>query len=320
MGLNWGSRPAEVAAAFPEGCAELKGGVTILTGPTAGIGIATARAIAALGGRLVLGARSQTKAEVLIADIRAAAPGAGPLSFIELDLSSLASVEAFTASYVTMSAAGGWPPLRCIVCNAGVFNFSGAFRQTADGFEETFGVNHLAYFYLIALLLPQLRAAAPARVVVVSSGSHFGCAPPRHRRILHYNSTRIQYCTATKRVGDLTPHTRARLMPHAYTCVEDETAVQSFAVPATIQYNTNTILLHCYESAWATSHPTRVHNPGRIRRNASRTRTWSEASQFRQTRSERASGFALVRARTARPSWRVVVYRHVFFISSVVVV
>ena len=64
---------------------------------------------------------------------------------------------------------GTLPPLHALICNAGVQ--SGAKQTfTADGFESTFGVNHLGHFLLVNLLLPRL--AAPARVVVVSSGTH----------------------------------------------------------------------------------------------------------------------------------------------------
>ena len=172
--LSKWSRCEDVIRALPEGCEELRHATTIITGPTTGIGVNTAMALASLGGRLVLAARSEAKAEALKAQIEASMSNPGPVSWIELDLRSLRSVAAFAQQFAKMSDAGGWPPLKCLVCNAGILNINGRYQATADGFEETFGVNHLGHFYLTRLLLPRLRDAAPSRVVYVSSGSHLG--------------------------------------------------------------------------------------------------------------------------------------------------
>src|ERR1700676_4048572 len=61
------------------------------------------------------------------------------------------------------------PPLQALVCNAGV-QFVGAQSPSKDGYDATFAVNHLGHFLLVCLLLERL--AAPARVVIVSSGTH----------------------------------------------------------------------------------------------------------------------------------------------------
>ena len=84
---------------------------------------------------------------------------------IEVDLGSLESVRAFVNRVPTADL----PPIHAIVCNAGVQVISGT-QQTADGFEMTFGVNHLGHFALVQGLLDEL--ARPARIVVVSSGTH----------------------------------------------------------------------------------------------------------------------------------------------------
>ena len=73
-----------------------------------------------------------------------------------------------------MQLAEEWPPLKVLILNAGVYNFSGGYKSSADGFESTFAVNHLGHFLLTHKLLPALEAAAPSRVVVVGSGSQFG--------------------------------------------------------------------------------------------------------------------------------------------------
>jgi NAD(P)-dependent dehydrogenase (short-subunit alcohol dehydrogenase family) len=84
---------------------------------------------------------------------------------MQLDLASLASVRGFLDD----SRAGVLPPIRAVICNAGVQVVSGA-QSTADGYEMTFGVNHLGHFALVTGLLDTLEA--PARIVVVSSGIH----------------------------------------------------------------------------------------------------------------------------------------------------
>ena len=82
-----------------------------------------------------------------------------------MDLASLTSVRAFVENV----RAAGLPPLHAIVCNAGVQVVSGT-EWTEDGVEMTFGVNHLGHFALVQGLLDEL--AHPARIVVVSSGTH----------------------------------------------------------------------------------------------------------------------------------------------------
>ena len=97
---------------------------------------------------------------------------------IALDLASLGSVRSFTAEHRERAL----PPTQALICNAGVQVISET-RLTSDGFELTFGVNHLGHFALVQGLLEQL--AAPARVVVVSSdthdsGKHTGMPAPRY--------------------------------------------------------------------------------------------------------------------------------------------
>lgn len=88
---------------------------------------------------------------------------------MRLDLASLESIRAFATELTGHVRTGALPPLHGLVCNAGVL--SGATRSfTADGFESTFGVNHLGHFLLVDLLRPLLEP--PARVAVVTSTVH----------------------------------------------------------------------------------------------------------------------------------------------------
>ena len=82
-----------------------------------------------------------------------------------LNLASLVSIRRFAAEVSTR----GMPPLRALVCNAGVQNVSGT-KRTEDQFEATFGVNHLGHFLLANLLLRHLEG--PGRIVFVASGTH----------------------------------------------------------------------------------------------------------------------------------------------------
>ncbi|MBX7097674.1 MAG: SDR family oxidoreductase [Myxococcaceae bacterium] len=138
----------------------------VVTGASSGIGRTSALELARRGHRVVLACRSLEKATPVLQEVRRASPtGAGEL--LPLDLANLASVQRFARDYLDR----GWP-LHVLLNNAGVAGHRGT---TEDGFELQFGTNHLGHFLLTELLLPRLRASAPARVVFVSSGSHYAC-------------------------------------------------------------------------------------------------------------------------------------------------
>jgi NAD(P)-dependent dehydrogenase (short-subunit alcohol dehydrogenase family) len=127
----------------------MAGKTAIVTGANSGIGLATARALAESGARVVLAVRSIGKGKAAAAAI----PGSTEVR--ELDLASLESVRAF---------AGGWDgPVHLLINNAGTGGRSLA--RTADGFEMVLGTNHLGHFALTNLLLPH----AADRIVTVAS-------------------------------------------------------------------------------------------------------------------------------------------------------
>jgi NAD(P)-dependent dehydrogenase (short-subunit alcohol dehydrogenase family) len=142
------------------------GRVCLVTGATSGVGKETAVALARMGATIVLCGRDQVRGEAALAAVRAASPtGSGEL--LLADLSSQRSIRQLAAEMCTR-----YPALHVLVNNAG-----GMWHQrevTTDGLERTFATNHLAYFLLTNLLLDQLRAGAPARIVNVSSDAHFG--------------------------------------------------------------------------------------------------------------------------------------------------
>jgi NAD(P)-dependent dehydrogenase (short-subunit alcohol dehydrogenase family) len=142
---------------------DLEGRTYVVTGANTGIGLATVEGLARRGGRVVLACRSAARTQPVIDRLRATT-GTDALEHLPLDLADLASVREAAA---TLRERGD--PIDVLVANAGV---AGQRGQTAQGFELAFGINHLGHFLFVTELLDLLRAAAPSRVVVVSSESH----------------------------------------------------------------------------------------------------------------------------------------------------
>lgn len=144
--------------------ARLDGRTCLVTGATSGIGLETARGLAALGGHVVIVGRDRERTESARKQI-AERSGNPRVDFLLADLSSLAGVRGLADDF-----RASHPALHVLVNNAGTVELKRT--TTIDGFEKTFAVNHLAYFLLTNLLLPTLRASAPARIVNVSSEAH----------------------------------------------------------------------------------------------------------------------------------------------------
>jgi NAD(P)-dependent dehydrogenase (short-subunit alcohol dehydrogenase family) len=136
----------------------------VVTGANSGLGLVTARQLSRAGARVVLACRNLTKGEAALREIEAAAPGA-TLELEELDLSSLASVRAFTGRF-----RGAHDGLDLLVNNAGVM--APPRSETADGFELQFGTNHLGHFALTGLLIGSMEGRPDGRVVTLSSTAH----------------------------------------------------------------------------------------------------------------------------------------------------
>jgi len=136
----------------------------VVTGASSGIGLETTRELAGQGARILMVVRNKDKAEAAIADIRKTAPDA-ELELVLADLYSLAAVRAAGAEIRRRV-----DKLDVLVNNAGMIH--GSRELTPDGFERTFALNHLAAFLLTHELRDVLAAAAPARIVTVSSMGH----------------------------------------------------------------------------------------------------------------------------------------------------
>jgi NAD(P)-dependent dehydrogenase (short-subunit alcohol dehydrogenase family) len=133
----------------------------VVTGAGSGIGKAIATGIARAGHHVVVVVRSDARGEETMREIRAAVPGAS-LEALACDLGSQASIREAASKLLQRH-----PKIDVLVNCAGVFVKNR--ETTTDGVERTFAVNYLAYFLFTNLLLPALKAAAPSRIVNVSS-------------------------------------------------------------------------------------------------------------------------------------------------------
>jgi NAD(P)-dependent dehydrogenase (short-subunit alcohol dehydrogenase family) len=145
----------------------LRGRVAFITGANTGIGLATARELAARGAHVFVACRSAERAQAALADLQAG-HGAPPPEVLPLDLGDFASVRRCAESFLARGL-----PLHLLINNAGL---AGARGLTRSGFELAFGVNHLGHFLLTQLLLERVMASAPARIVTVASKAHYRAA------------------------------------------------------------------------------------------------------------------------------------------------
>jgi NAD(P)-dependent dehydrogenase (short-subunit alcohol dehydrogenase family) len=141
----------------------LTGKRVLITGVSAGLGVETARALAAHGAQVVGAARDLSKAQAATEQVRAQAAGGGSLELVQLDLASLDSVRRCADSLL---AAG--KSFDVIIANAGVMACPKG--NTADGFETQFGTNHLGHFVLVNRVASLLKAGS--RLVNLSSSGH----------------------------------------------------------------------------------------------------------------------------------------------------
>jgi NAD(P)-dependent dehydrogenase (short-subunit alcohol dehydrogenase family) len=140
----------------------LVGKRALVTGGTGGIGFETVVALAKAGAEVVIAGRAKTKVDDAVSAVREAVDTA-EVEGLVLDLASLASVGSAAAEVLAAGRA-----LDLLINNAGIMAVPER-RETADGFELTFGTNHLGHFALTGHLLPALLAAPAARVVTVSA-------------------------------------------------------------------------------------------------------------------------------------------------------
>ncbi len=143
----------------------MDGKICMVTGATSGIGFYTAQEIARMGGTTIFIGRNQAKCEAAVRLIQQET-GNPAVEYLLADLSSQAQIRTAAAMFISK-----YDNLDILVNNAGGVSLRR--KLSVDGIEMTFAVNHLAYFLLTNLLLDALKNSPSARVVSVSSGSHY---------------------------------------------------------------------------------------------------------------------------------------------------
>ena len=141
----------------------------LITGGNSGLGLECARALLQQqpAWHVIIASRGRERSEAAVDALRASG-GPGTVEARALDLGSLADVRRFADGLLADLRGAALPPLRALVCNAGLQFTHRA--VSADGFEATFAVNHLGHYLLTQRLLGAL--VPPARIVFVSSGTH----------------------------------------------------------------------------------------------------------------------------------------------------
>ena len=142
----------------------LEGKRVLVTGVSAGIGVETARSLAAHGAQVVGAVRDLAKAERSTVQVKEdAAANGGSFALIELDLADLKSVRACADGLLAKGE-----PFDLVIANAGVM--ATPFGHTADGFETQFGTNHLGHFVFVNRIAPLIRAGG--RLINLASSGH----------------------------------------------------------------------------------------------------------------------------------------------------
>jgi len=142
----------------------LRGKRIFITGVSAGLGVETARSLAAHGAHVVGAARDLEKAEAATAQVRKdAEANGGSFELVSLDLASLKSVRACAEGLLKKGE-----PFDVVIANAGVM--ATPFGYTLDGFETQFGTNHLGHFLFVNRIAPLIRAGG--RLINLSSAGH----------------------------------------------------------------------------------------------------------------------------------------------------
>jgi dehydrogenase/reductase SDR family protein 13 len=136
----------------------------IVTGANTGIGKVTAKELARRGAHVVLACRSKDKTAAVIEEIQRDT-GTTTAEYVHLDLGDLASVRACAEAIAARNL-----PIHGLINNAGM---AGSKGLTRDGFELTWGVNHLGPYLFTRLLLDRVKQAGQARIVNVASASHY---------------------------------------------------------------------------------------------------------------------------------------------------
>jgi NAD(P)-dependent dehydrogenase (short-subunit alcohol dehydrogenase family) len=142
---------------------DLAGKTFVITGANTGIGKVTATELARRGAHVIVACRTPSKAQPVVDEIKRET-GNDKVELVRLDLGDLSSVRTAAAEILAKNV-----PIHGLINNAGLV----ARGLTKDGFELTFGTNHIGHYLWTRLLLDRLKQAGRARIVNVSSHSHY---------------------------------------------------------------------------------------------------------------------------------------------------
>lgn len=178
----------------------MQGKTVVITGGNSGLGKETAIALARDGARVIIAVRDPVRGAAAVDDI-VARSGSTAVEQLNLDLASVASIRNFAAALT-----GTTDQLSVLINNAGVILRRR--HTTSDGFEMTFGVNHLGHFLLTELLHDLLERGAPSRVVVVASEAYKGA-----RRGLDFDDLNLEHSP----YGSMKAYCRSKLANILFT-------------------------------------------------------------------------------------------------------
>lgn len=157
--------PAALWAAAPADVVDMQGKTAVVTGSTSGLGEVVARRLGKMGATVIVHGLDEQRGRAIAAEITQAGPGRA--TFQSGDLASLDEVRKLAARIRATH-----PRIHLLINNAGILGRTGEpRRESKDGYELAFAINHLSHFLLTRELLPQIEAAAPARIVNVASGA-----------------------------------------------------------------------------------------------------------------------------------------------------
>jgi NAD(P)-dependent dehydrogenase (short-subunit alcohol dehydrogenase family) len=173
----------------------------VVTGASSGIGLYTALGLAGKGMRVVMVGRDPARTEAARRFVAARWPAASLTTAIA-DFAALGQVRRLAGEILAAN-----DKIDVLINNAGLF--SPTYRASADGFELTFAVNHLAPFLLTNLLVNRLKASAPARIINVASRAHRGqrldlatlARPPRHWTMQAYGRSKLCNILFTRKLA-----------------------------------------------------------------------------------------------------------------------
>ncbi|MCG3266511.1 SDR family oxidoreductase [Yoonia sp. I 8.24] len=152
----------------PERLGDLKGKTYLITGANGGAGFQAARTLLKKNATVVMLNRSPEKSQAAIAELKEELGQGADVSFIRMDLASLASVRAAAAEILKSV-----PRIDALMCNAAIAQVPTQ-KLTVDGFESMLGTNHYGHFLLAGLIFERIEATKGRIVVVSSLGYNMG--------------------------------------------------------------------------------------------------------------------------------------------------